>query len=159
MPKMNFTNADTRAIFENGVCTFQAFNDLMVDVAKGKEIFDAEGKTVSVDKVNGKIRKVMYDVLGIEEGTKGRELRRAIRRHKVDVFEVIENTVEEMLVSGWGANPFFEEFVETKNGADGELNEFYTEDKVILTVSELSGNHHNFNIKNRLWFLNRVRIA
>lgn len=70
-------------------------------------------------------------------------IRKAFRRHKTDVFEVIEETVENLLVSGWGTNPFFNEFVEIKNMADGDTNEFYVTDDVILTVSELSGNHHN----------------
>lgn len=158
MGKMYFSNADTRAVFDNGDCTFAAFNDLMSDVAKGKAIFNKEGKEVSTEDANKAIRKVMYQVLGLEEGTKGRELRRAIRKHKTDVFEVIENTIEDMLVSGWGANPFFNEFVEIKNAANGDVNEFYTEDKVILTVSELAGNHHNFFTGKSL-SLNGVRVA
>lgn len=143
MPKMLFTNAETRALFDGSVCTFEAFNDLMTDVACGRAIFDNDGVAVSNEKANDKIRKIMYSVLGIADGTKGRELRRAIRRHKVDVFEITEDVIENMLVTGWGANAFFNEFAEIKNGALGEANEFYTEDNVILTLSELAGSHHN----------------
>lgn len=146
MGKMYFSNADTRAVFEDGNCTFAAFSELMSDVAKGKAIYNKDHAEVSKEDANNAIRKVMYQVLGLEEGTKGRELRRAIRKHKVDVFEVLENTIEDMLISGWGANPFFNEFVEIKNAANGDINEFYTEDNVILTVSELAGNHHNLNV-------------
>lgn len=140
--KMYFTNADTRAIFEDK-CSFEDFSQLMVDVANGKKILNSEGVEQTVDTSNAKIREVMFAVLGIDENASKKELRRAIRRHKLDVFEVIENTVEKMIQTGWGANPFFEEFVEYKSAALGDTNEFYTEDNVILTVSELSGNHHN----------------
>ena len=143
MSKMIFSNADTRAVFDNLNGGHLAFSDLMTDVAKGKEIYNAEGAVVSKEDANKKIREVMFSVLGIDETANKREIRRAIRRHKVDVYEVIENTIENMVITGWGENPFFNEFVETKSAAIGDTNEFYTEDDVILTVSELAGNHHN----------------
>lgn len=158
MAKMNFTNAATAAVFENGNCTFEAFSELMKDVANGKKVFNSEGAEVSTEDANSKIREMMFQVLGIDETANKKEIRQAIRRHKVDVFEVLENTIEDMLVSGWGSNPFFNEFVEMKSAAFGDTNEFYTEDKVTLTVSELSGNHHNLDSK-ILCFLNRVRVA
>lgn len=156
--KMYFTNADTRAIFEEK-CPFEDFSQLMVDVASNKKIYNSEGAEQSVEKSNDKIREIMFEVLGVDKNASKRDIHRAMRRHKVDVFEVTENVIEDMLKSGWGENPFFNEFVERKSAAAGDTNEFYTEDNVILTVSELAGNHHNFNNKNRLWFLNRVRIA
>lgn len=66
-----------------------------------------------------------------------------MRRHKLDVFEVIEETLDDLLVSGWGENPFFREFVEEKFMNLGDTNEFWVNDDVILTVSEISGNHHS----------------
>lgn len=147
MSKMMFSNTDTRTVFENLNGGFLAFSDLMTDVAKGKAIYNAEGEVVSAEDANKKIREVMFSVLGLDEKADRREIRRAIRRHKIDVYEVIETTLQDMLISGWGSNPFFEEFVEHKSAALGDLNEFYTEDKVILTVSELSGNHHNLKLK------------
>lgn len=143
MPKMIFSNASTQAIFDNSECGFDAFSDLMLDVAKKKQIFDANGNAVSTQDANKAIRTKMFEVLGIDETANRKEISRAIRRHKVDVFEVIEDTVESLLVTGWGENPFFEQFVEMKSLADGDANDFYTKDKVILTVSELAGNHHN----------------
>ena len=115
----------------------------MLDVAKGKKILNSEGVEQSTEVSNKKIREVMFQVLGIDENASRRDIHRAIRRHKIDVFEVTENIIEDMLHSGWGDNPFFNEFVEYKSAAFGETNEFYAEDRVILTVSELAGNHHN----------------
>lgn len=89
------------------------------------------------------LKKKFSDVLGVPEDCTGKDLRRAINRHKHDIFELIEDTIDEMLVSGWGDNPFFNEFVDSRNIALGDRNEFYVPDNSVLTVSEFSGNHHD----------------
>ena len=138
--KINFSSNDVREIF--AVKDYNEFSQLMFDTANGAE-------KVSTDDANKKIREIMFSVLGIDEGSDRKTIRNAIRRHKIDIYEVIEETVENLLVSGWGDNPFFNEFVEMKSMADGDTNEFYTKDDVILTVSELAGNHHNI-VRQRL---------
>ena len=141
--KMFFTNENTAKIFESKECGFEGYFDLMLDLADGKAIFNKEGKEVSKDDANKKLRQVMFSVLGVEEGTKGTRLMQAMRRHKIDVYEVTENILEEKIKTGWGDNPFFNEFVEIKNADDDEVNEFYVDTPCILMVSELSGGHHN----------------
>lgn len=138
--KFNFSNNDVREIFTNN--DYVQYSQLMVDTAKGQE-------QVSKEDANKKIREIMFSVLGVDEDCDRKTLRKAIRKHKVDIFEVIEETVENLLVSGWGENPFFNEFVEIKSMADGDTNEFYVKDDIILSVSELSGNHHDI-IRQRL---------
>ena len=54
-----------------------------------------------------------------------------------------------MIITGWMENPFFNQFVDTKNLALGDENDFYVEDDSILSVSKVSGNHHNM-IRQRL---------
>lgn len=154
MPKMVFTNDNTNKIFANTTCGFDGYYDLMDDLANGRACYNKEGKEVSKEKANAELRKVMYNVLGVEEGTKGTKLLQAMRRHKIDVYEVTETTLENMIKTGWGANPFFNEYVEIKNADDDEINEFYTDTPCTLTVSELSGGHHNLKL-----CLNRVRVA
>ncbi len=138
--KINFSNSDVRELFT--VNDYNEFSQLMFDTARGEEL-------VKKEDANKKIREIMFSVLGVDENCDRKTLRKAIRKHKVDVFEVIEETVENLLVSGWGTNPFFNEFVEIKSMADGDTNEFYVRDEVILTVSELSGNHHDL-VRQRL---------
>lgn len=138
---IKFTNSEVKCIFDND--RYQNFAKLMVDTANGTV------KEYTKEEANAKIRQKMFEVLGVDEGCSRKELRKAIRRHKVDVFEVIEETVQMLLVSGWGDNAFFKEFVEMKSMADGDTNEFYTPDDVILTVAELAGNHHDL-IRQRL---------
>lgn len=138
--KMNFSTENLSNIFAAN--SYRDFAELMFDTARGKEKVDKE-------LANEKIREVMFSVLQVGKDASKKELRRAIRKHKDEVFEVIEETVENLLVSGWPANPFFNEFVEIKNMQIGDTNEFYVPDEVILTVSELSGNHHDI-IRQRL---------
>lgn len=141
--KFSFTNDNTAKVFESTECGFEGYYDLMSDLAQGKACYNKEGKEVSKEKANEELRKVMFKVLGVEEGTKGQKLMQAFRRHKLDVFEVTETILEDMLKTGWGDNPFFNEFVEIKNADDDETNEFYSETSATLTVAEVSGGHHN----------------
>lgn len=133
--KLTFTNADTRDVFADKDQT--EFSQLMQETAAGTQ------QDVSNNEANDKIREVMFEILGVDADCSRKELRKAIRRHKIDVFEVLEETVENLLVSGWGNNPFFKEFVEIKSLNIGDTNEFYVPDDSILTVAEISGNHHN----------------
>lgn len=131
-----FSSNDVRDIFAEDRTDYGYFSKLMLDTARGAEKVDKKD-------ANDKIREVMFSVLGVDEDCDRRTLRNAIRKHKIDIFEVTEEILENLLVSGWGENPFFNEFVEMKSMADGDTNEFYTKDEIILTVSELSGNHHD----------------
>lgn len=141
--KFLFTNDSTARVFENTECGFEGYHDLMVDLATGKTCYNKEGKEVSKEEANKKLRQIMFSVLGVEEGTKGTKLMQAMRRHKIDVFEITETVLEDMLKTGWGDNPFFNEFVEVKNADEDEANEFYSETSSVLTVSELSGGSWN----------------
>ena len=140
MERINFSTDKLNTVF--AVRDFNEFSQLMFDTGMGRE-------KVSTDEANSKIREIMFEILGVDSEAKPREMRKAIRRHKDEIFEVIEETVENLLVSGWGADPFFNEFVEIKNMNDGDTNEFYVQDESVLSVSELSGNHHDI-IRQRL---------
>ena len=85
--------------------------------------------------------------LGIEPTDRPQAVKRAIRANKDLVFTIIEETIEEVIQTGWMENPFFMQFVETKNLALGDENDFYMEDDSILSVSKVSGNHHNIVLK------------
>lgn len=137
-----FKSNELNMIFSGDV-DYTDYFQLMVDTAAGRA-------KVAVDEANQKIREVMFSILGIDEKASRRELRKAIRRHKTEVFEVIEETVQNMLISGWQENEFFRNFVEFKSMSLGDTNEFYVPDECILTVSEVSGNH---------WDLMRQRLA
>ena len=136
-------NTTVQNAFENDNENLIYFSELLLDAARG------EVKEVSAKEANKKIVEKFRAALGIEPNDRPQLVRRAIRANKDLVFTLIEETIEEMIISGWMQNPFFEQFVETKNLALGDENDFYVEDDSILSVSKVSGNHHNM-IRQRL---------
>lgn len=132
---MNFS-ANIQDAFDNDEVKYMGFSKLLVDTAKG--VF--EGGITKAD-ANKEIRDRFRLIMGIDEKASAKEVRRAIKRNKQEIFEVIEDTVEELLTSGWTENEFFHDFVEIKNLALGDTNEFKTEDKTVLSVGRISGNH------------------
>ena len=143
MSKFMRFNSVVRNAFENDEAQFVNFSQLLVDAAKRdvKEYSQADANKVIVEKFRA--------ALGIEPTDRPQAIKRAIRANKDLVFTIIEETVEEMLITGWMENPFFNEYVDTRNLALGDENDFYVEDDSILSVSKVSGNHHNM-IRQRL---------
>lgn len=113
------------------------FTKLMIDTAKNAVI------NYTKEEANEAIRNKFFEALGIDATSSVKEIRRAYRRNKAAVFDIIEDVIDERLVSGWGDNPFFQQFVEVKNLNDGDRNEFIVEDDSILTLAKFSGNHHD----------------
>ena len=143
MPKfMNF-NSIVRNAFNNDEAQFASFSKLLVDAAK-KNV-----EEYSQAEANKKIVEKFRAALGIEPNDRPQAVRRAIRANQQLVFTIIEETIEEMMITGWMENPFFNSYVETKNLALGDTNDFYVPADSILSVSKVSGNHHNL-IRQRL---------
>lgn len=112
---------------------------LMINTSYGKPTLD-----YSLEDSNEAIRKYFAAELGIPEDCKDKRIiRKALRRNKVRFFEIIEETVDNWLTSGWRDNEFMDRFVEFKNLALGDQNLFYVPDESILTVSEFSGDHND----------------
>jgi hypothetical protein len=138
---MNFA-ANVQAVFNNDANDFVAFSRLLTDVALGKQ-------EVSKDEANKKIVEVFQSVLGITKESRPGDVRKAIRRNQALVFDIIEETVQSLLVSGWGNDPFMMKYVDQRNLALGDKNEFYSEDDSILSVMRVAGNHHDI-VRQRL---------
>lgn len=113
------------------------FTRLCVDTGRGCPV------QYSIGESNQAIRNKFNEIMGTNENSSPKEIRRAFQAHRYEVYAIIEDVIDELLVTGWGENPFFRDFVEIKNLADGDRNEFYVEDDSVLTVSKFSGNHHN----------------
>lgn len=82
------------------------------------------------------IREAFFEILGEDKLTW-----QNYRNHKNEIYTVMENVLSVNLPSAWENSPFYDQFVEVKNGALGDKNEFYVEDNSILVVSRFSGNH------------------
>lgn len=143
--KLNFSK-DTLEVLDKvftADSTYDHFSKLMFDT--GCNTVADETKA----KANDVIRKKFNVILGLDEKSTARDRRKAIRRNQTLIYEIIEETVENLLVSGWQENEFYKAYVEMKNIALGDENEFFSPDDSVLTVSDVSGNHHDL-IRQRL---------
>lgn len=82
------------------------------------------------------VREAFFEILGEDKLTW-----QGWRRHKNECYEVIENVLTTNLPLAWENSRFYDQFVEIKNGALGDANEFVVEDNSILVASTISGNH------------------
>lgn len=142
MNKFMSFSANVQSVFNNEESDFHAFSQLLTDVARGQQ-------AVTKEEANAKIVEVFQGVLGVNKNSRPADVRRALRRNQAVVFDIIEETVQDLLVSGWGSDPFMMKYVDQRNLALGDKNEFYSEDDSILSVMKVSGNHHDI-IRQRL---------
>lgn len=121
------------------------FKNFMFDLGFNKEIYDAEtDRIVSREEADEKMRTFAFNVLGLDKNATRRQIRRALSEHHNELFNVWEDVVDFKVETGFHENEFFNEFVETRNLSRGDSQEFWTENDVILSVSKISGDHHDF---------------
>lgn len=122
---------------------------LMFDLASGREIFDEEqNRVISKAEANEVIRKVCFEELGLTKDSSDKQIKRALRSDRgVALMEVIEEVITTEINYGVSQNEFFNQYVETRNIADGDRNDFWVDDDVLLTVTKVAGDHHDLTIQ------------
>lgn len=120
--------------------------NLMFDLSAGRKIYDAESdREISLMDANETLRNFCVNELGLSNKATEREIQRALKTQKgIELFQVIEEILDEKIATGWKDDEFFDKFVEIKNLADGDKNEFWLQKDIILTVEHVSGDHHDF---------------
>jgi hypothetical protein len=146
---LRFSTDNLERVFSKPENDYEGFKKMMYDYTHGRDIYDEEGKIVSKNSVNDKINSVCFDILGLEEGSKPskRQIKRAMKKHGVELYEVLEDTIDIKVATGFKDNEFFNTFVEMKNVSDGDRNEFWTDKDVILTVAKTSGDAHDLTMQ------------
>ncbi len=104
-------------------------------VKLGIDIYKNTVQQYSKAEGNKVIRQAFVDLIGTEKPDY-----RQFRKHKNDIFEIIEDVLEQTITDGI-QTPFFDQFVEYRDLALGDSNEFYVEDRTTLSVSRHAGNH------------------
>jgi hypothetical protein len=66
---------------------------------------------------------------------------RTFRKHKDEIFAIIEVALDQLITDGITQSNFFDQFVEYKDLNLGDANEFYVEDRSVLTVGKIAGGH------------------
>lgn len=142
---MNFSSEHLTNVFsalEAEGTSYGDFKLLMFDCAKGEL---EEG--ISKKDANDKIRNVVFNILGLDKNSSKREIKRAMKRHGHELFEVIEDVIDIQVATGFKESEFFNEFVDMRNLALGDSQEFWTDEKVLLSVHRVSGDHHDIALQ------------
>ena len=96
-------------------------------------LFADENQTKYTDQA---VREAFFEILGQDKLTW-----QAWRNHKNEIFTVMENVLTTNLPQAWEMSPFYRQFVEYRNGALGEKNEYVIDQDGMLVASRFSGNH------------------
>ena len=140
-----FSTENLERVFSKPENDYEGFSKFLYDYTHGREVFDEDGNKVTNAMANEKINRVCFDILGLdpEQNYTKRDIHRAMKKHGMELFEIIEEVIDFKVATGFKDNEFFNAFVDMKNLAEGDKNEFWTEKDVILSVAQVSGDHHD----------------
>ena len=148
-----FSTQHLRNVFsEEG--KYEDFRDICYNLNHGNEIFryeeDGNKRVFSKDEANKAVRKVLMEICELDEtDLKSKKIRkRALKSHLTEVFEVIEEDVDFKVSTAFKDSEWFNEFVEQRNVALGDDEEFWTDENIMLSVAKISGDSHDLTIQN-----------
>ena len=130
-------------VFSQYDTDYESIKNLMTDLALKKEIFDSEGNKVSKADAEARLRELNMAMFGLSEGYSARDLKRAMRDHGRQWFDVIEEVVDMVVTTGFNENEWFNNLVDYKNLKLGQENLFVTHKEMILDVAKVGTSHHD----------------
>lgn len=118
---------------------FKTFGKICVDTYKNKL------QKYSVAEANEVIRNKIKEVAGLPEQPTDVQIKRAFKKTSVReaLFEILEETLDDTLITGWSNDPFFNKYVDFKTMVLGQKNSFYIKDECIVTIAKIAPGHHN----------------
>lgn len=145
--KLTFSE-HVNSVFAAMNTNYEAMNNLMQDVALGREIYDAEtDRVISKKEANDKIYQFSLKLLGIENVHDKKQVRRGFRDHGREWFDIIEDTIDTKIAWGFSDNMWFNELVDQRNIAYGDRQDFYIENDAVLSVAKAGTSHHDHIIQ------------
>lgn len=155
--KINFADlsAHVQEVFSNlckdGVTpeeNYEGFKKLTYDLNHNpNEMFDDEGNKITKREAESAVRKFVYAIMGLNENSTKRDRNRAMKKHGIELFEVMEEEIDIKVETGFKESEFFNNYVETRNLSRGDRQEFWTDDKVVLSTTKIAGDHHDFTLQ------------
>lgn len=117
----------------------KTFGKICIDTYKNKL------QKYSVEEANTVIRNKIKEIAGLPEQPTELQIKRAFKKSAVReaLFEILEETLDDTLITGWANDPFFNKYVEFKTMVLGQKNSFYIKDECIVTVGKIATGHHN----------------
>ena len=109
--------------------------DLALDLYRGDFSRHIDETKVTKKDLENHLRDMINkDMLG------GKTLYQAVRRNKIELYEIVEELVNTAINEDVLNSPFIDAFVEVKNRGLGDKTEFYSEGG-LLSVASFAGNH------------------
>lgn len=118
----------------------QGIIKLAIDLAKGRQIVEGT-KVFSAQDSNETLRKSLADLTEFTVGMSDKDARRAFRKHKVEIFEILEEVINETIHEGLSNQ--FDQFAEYRNLAWGDTNLFKTPVNDIFRIAMVSDGNGN----------------
>lgn len=145
--KMMFSTYTTN-YFTAQNTTHEAIQNLMFDLAVGNDIYDPQSDRV-VPKVEAEAKLLAFTqgFFGIDKDSSRRDLKRAIRDHGREFFDIAEDTIDQIVDTGFHTNEFFNDFVDRRVVSRGDALEFIVHHNRILSVTKAGMSHHDFSLQ------------
>ena len=150
---IKFSTDHLRNVFsEDG--KYENFKQLTYDLNHGNEIyeFDDDGnkRKISKKEANKAVHKVLMEICDLtEDDLKSKKRRkRAIEAHHNELYEVIESDVDFKVETGFNQSEWFNDFVDRRNIALGDDEEYWTKENIMLVVAEISRGQHDLTLQN-----------
>lgn len=141
----------TMAVFAAMDTDYDSISNLMTDTALNREIYDSEsGRVISKAEANAKILDFSRQVMGITDITDKKATRRAIRDNARRWYDIIEDSVNVVIETGYKESDFMNDFVERKVIKFGDRQDFVIEDEDALFSIAKAGTSHHHHILQRL---------
>lgn len=150
---MRFSTEHLRKVFSDEE-KYKNFKQLCYDLNHGNDIYeydeDGNQRKISKKEANKAVRKILMEVCDItDEELKSKKRReRAIEVHHNEVFELIESDIDFKVETAFNESEWFNDFVDMRNIALGDDEEYWTKEKIMLVVAEISGDHHDLTLQN-----------
>ena len=127
---------------------YEGFKKLTYDLNHNpNEMFDEDGNKKTKRDAEDAVRKFVYAIMGLNENSTKRDRKRAMKEHGIELFEVMEEEIDIKVETGFKESEFFNNYVETRNLSRGDRQEFWTDDKVVLSTTKIAGDHHDFTLQ------------
>ena len=130
-------------VFSANETNYDEIRNLMLDLAQGREMFDEEGNKIAKADAEAKLRELNMSMFGLSKGYTARDLKRAMRDHGREWFDVVEEVIDQFITTGFNDSEWFNSLVEYKNIALGQENIFVTKQDIILNVAKVGVSHHD----------------
>lgn len=107
---------------------------LALDLKRGMKVFEVNDKTYSAPEATEVLRAALIEA----NGGSAKFDRKALRRNKVEIFEIIETLVNVIVNEGFKGDEFWTRFVDERNLALGDKNEFVVPENSEFVVSKIA---------------------